>query len=324
MNMAIQKTKHFDFVQDLDFDQILTNPILDIAASVWEAERYNAFKICYKSMRIIDDLIDNRKAIGGNISETEKRQFEDVINELVRSLNNGQQYNQVQQQLVETIERFDIPLWPWQKLSKAMVYDLHHEGFSNFDVFLKYSEGAAVAPGSIFMHLCGVVRKDGCYLPPQFDIQNAARPLALFCYLVHIIRDFQKDQSNNLNCFADDLIAENGLNPSMLREVAAGGEIDSGFRNLMNEYYASAEHYRHLAREMIDNIGTYLEPRYRLSLEIIYNLYLQIFERIDIQNGNFTGAELNPSPEEVQDRINMTISSFESNNSREMNGRFRL
>ena len=312
--MVIQKTKHFDFVQDLDFEQILTNPILDIAASVWEAERYNAFKICYRSMRIIDDLIDNRKATGHNISEIEKRQFEDVINQLVGSLNNSQQYNPVQQQLVETIWMFNIPLWPWQKLSKAMVYDLHHEGFSTFEVFLKYSEGAAVAPGSIFMHLCGVVRENGHYLPPQFDIQNAAKPLALFCYLVHIIRDFQQDQSNNLNCFADDLIAENGLDSSMLREMAAGGEINPGFRNLMKEYYASAEHYRHLARQMIDNTGAYLELRYRLSLEIIYNLYLQIFERIDIQNGNFTGAELNPSPEEVQDRINITISSFKSNN----------
>lgn len=322
--MLIQKSKYFDFVHDLDFEQILTNPILDIAASVWDEERYDAFKVCYRSMRIIDDLIDDRKAIGEDISETEKRQFENAINALVGSLSNGQQYDPVQQQLVETIEKFDIPLWPWQKLSKAMVYDLDHEEFSTFKVFLKYSEGAAVAPGSIFMHLCGVVRENGRYQSPQFDIQNAARPLALFCYLVHIIRDFQQDQSNNLNCFADDLMAENGLDQSMLKEMAAGGEIDSGFRNLMKEYYASAEHYRHIARQMIDNTGAYLEPRYKLSLEIIYNLYLQIFERIDIQNGNFTGAELNPSPEEVQDRINMTISSFESNNRREMNGRFRL
>lgn len=48
---------------ELDFQQILTNPILDIAAHVWEEERYNAFKICYRTMRILDDLVDDRKSI---------------------------------------------------------------------------------------------------------------------------------------------------------------------------------------------------------------------------------------------------------------------
>ncbi len=317
--MVIQKPEHFDFAIDMDAEQILANPILDIAASFWDDERYNAFKMCYKSMRMIDDLIDNRKGTGCNISDTEKRQFETMIHELVGSLNNSQPHGQVQQQLIETIERFHIPLWPWQKLSKAMVYDLHHQGFSTFKTFLKYSEGAAVAPGSIFMHLCGVVRENGHYIPPKFDIQNAARPLALFCYLVHIIRDFQKDQGNNLNYFADDLIAENGLSPLMLREMAGKGEINPHFRNMMKEYYSSAGHYRHIARKTIDNTSACLEPRYRLSLEIIFNLYSQVFERIDIQNGNFTGAELNPSPEDVQERINMTISCFESSNNCRIN-----
>ena len=193
-----------------------------------------------------------------------------------------------------------------------MIYDLHHDGFRSFPVFLEYAEGASVAPASIFMHLCGVVKENGHYRPPQFDIREAAHPLAIFCYLVHIIRDFQKDQNNNLNYFADDLIAENGLDPQMLREIAGGGEINPGFRELMKKYYAFAEYYRHEARQTIDKIGTYLEPRYRLSLEVIYSLYLQIFERIDVANGRFTTAELNPSPEEVQDRIDLTISTFGS------------
>ena len=71
----------------------------------------------------------------------------------------------------------------------------------------------------------------------------------------------------------------------------------------MEKYYTFADYYRYEARQTIDKIGTHLEPRYRLSLEVIYSLYLQIFERIDVANGRFTTEELNPSPEEVQDRI---------------------
>lgn len=58
-----QITAQFDFCHELDFQQILTNPILDIAAHVSEEERYKTFKICYRTMRILDDLVDDRKSI---------------------------------------------------------------------------------------------------------------------------------------------------------------------------------------------------------------------------------------------------------------------
>ncbi len=293
-----------------DFHEILTNPILDTAARFWDDERYDAFKICYRSMRVVDDLVDNRKATGHRISKVERRQFTSILNDLVGAIGGTIPYDSSAKELIETKARFLIPLWPWQRLSKSMIYDLHHDGFRTFPVFLRYSEGAAIAPASVFMHLCGVAKENGCYLTPQFDIRKAARPLALFAYLVHIIRDFQKDQNNNLNYLADALIAENGLNRQKLREVADGGKITPGFRKLMEQYYNFAEYYRRKARRMIDKTGVYLEQRYMISLEVIYNLYLQIFERIDLQRGGFTTAELSPSPEEVQSRVNLTISSF--------------
>lgn len=78
----------------------------------------------------------------------------------------------------------------------------------------------------------------------------------------------------------------------------------------MEKYYGFAEYYRLKARRTIDEESQHLEQRYRLSLEVIYSLYLQIYERIDFENGGYTTAELSPSPEEVHDRINLTISSF--------------
>ena len=310
--MKAQNTNHFDFARKLDSQKILTKPILDIAAQLWEDERYDAAKICYRSMRVVDDLIDSHKAAAFRISEVEKQKFTAMVNDWVDAINGAMPCDSVQKQLVETITRFKIPLWPWQMFLKSMIYDIHHDGFRTFPIFLRYAEGAAVAPASIFLHLCGVVKENGRYRPPQFDIRKAARSSALFCYLVHIIRDFQKDQNNNLNYFANNLIAENGLNPTMLKEIAAGGKINPGFRNLMKKYYTFAEHYRRETRQTIDKIGPYLKPQYLLSLEIIYGLYLLIFERIDVSNGRFTAAELTPSLKEVKDRINLIISSFES------------
>jgi len=310
--MKDQNTNQFDFIRKPDYQQLLTNPIMDIAARFWQDERYDAGKICYRSMRVIDDLIDNRKAAAPRIFEDEKQKLVAMVNDWVKAINGRIPCDSVQKQLIETIAGFQIPMWPWQRFAKSMIYDIHHYGFRTFPMFLRYAEGAAVAPAAIFMHLCGVAKENDQYSKPRFDIRKAARPIALFAYLVHIIRDFQKDQSSNLNYFADDLVSENQLSPLILRKIAVGNEINTGFRNLMEKYYALTEDYIHKSRRTIDKIGDHLQPRYRLSLEIVYNLYLLIFERIDVPNGKFTTRELTPSPEDVKNRIDLTISSFES------------
>jgi len=308
--MINDKTKYIDFTQQPDFQQILTNPILDIAARFWENERYDAFKTCYRSMRIIDDLIDNRKTEGNKITTDEKKHLTDFINEWLQNLIDKKPHDSYQAKLLATIEKFKIPTWPWEKLSKAMIYDLNHQGFKTFGVFLRYAEGAAIAPASIFMHLCGVDKNKENYTPPPFDIRKAARPLALFSYLVHIIRDFQKDQQNNLNYFADNTLEQYNISLQMLKDISYHGEITPNFRNLIKKYYEFALYYNQKVHQKIDDLSRYLKPPYQLSLEIIYNLYLQIFEKIDILKGKFTTEELNPSPEEVQNRIFSTINSF--------------
>jgi phytoene/squalene synthetase len=300
------------FTDELDFGKVLKNPILDIAARLWEDDRYEAFKTCYRSMRAIDDLVDGVKSQGGKISEAERGHLASRVNGWVQAIEDGQHNDAYQKRLAETMERFRIPLWPWRKLAESMIYDLYHNGFSTFQDFLTYSEGAAVAPGSVFTFLCGIRKADGEYHPPPFDAREASRPTALYCYLVHIIRDFQKDQNENLNYFSDDLMAEHGLDTSNLREVAAGGEVSAGLRSLMGRYVKLAEGYGRESRDALEKIGPHLESRYLLSLRVLHSLYDQILERVDVRHGSFTAAELNPSPEEIDERIRDTISSFKS------------
>ena len=80
--------------------------------------------------------------------------------------------------------------------------------------------------------------------------------------------------------------------------------------HLIREYCTLADDYRKKTRDVIDRIGPAMEPRYRLSLEIIFSLYQMVFERINPEIGNFTTYELNPTPEETRERVWETILNF--------------
>ena len=311
--MTTDNHRELDFITEIPFDEILTNPILDIAARFWDEERYRAFRVCYRSMRIIDDLIDDRKIAGGAISEGEGQHYRQMLSDFIEAVRGRRPADAFQQELVAVMRKFDIPVWPWERLAKAMAYDLSHDGFTTFRHFLKYCEGAAVAPASVFMHLCGVTHREGRYLRPSFDSRRAARPLALFSYLVHIVRDFQSDQKAGLNYFADNLLSNFDLKPSDLTEMAETGEIKPSLRELIGRYRQYANYYRTGARSTLDSLEPHLESRYRLSLEIIYGLYLQIFERINPEQGSFSELELNPRPAEIRQRIDTIAASFQRN-----------
>jgi phytoene synthase len=261
-------------------------------------------------MRAIDDLIDNHKAANRIIAQEERVEFIADVNEWLNKLTISDDCIPGNDTLVRTIEKFRIPVWPLEEFAKSMVYDINNDGFPKLASFLEYAQGASVAPASIFVHLTGLTRKNGTYTEPSFNVREAATPCAIFSYLVHIIRDFQKDQFNNLNYFADDIVLKNHLTRRDLRDIAHGRPVSGDFRNMMKEYYDLAEVYRNKTREIIIKIRPLLEPRYQLSLEIIFDLYLMVFERIDIDKGNFTSFELNPTPEETRERVYETIMSY--------------
>ena len=305
------QTKEFlGILNSIDFHRIKDHPNILIAANFWEKERYEAAKTCYRYMRAIDDLIDNykaaNKAIGSGIRDEFISNVDDWLNVLISPDNTYPD----QADLARTISRFRIPLWPLQAFARSMVYDINNDGFPTLQSFLDYSQGASVAPASIFVHLCGLTAENNDYRDPLFDVRRAATPCAIFSYVVHIIRDFQKDQTNNLNYFADETIEKNGLTRDDLRQIAGGKPVPPGFRNMIREYCALAAEYRDKTANIIKEISPLVGSRYRLSLRIIFDLYQMIFERIDAEKSNFTISELNPTPEETRERVYRTISGF--------------
>ena len=299
-----------EIVDEIQFEKITDHPNILIAAGFWEEERYYAAKTCYKFMRFIDDLIDNRKAEGAKISCIEKELLTEKVNNWINCLNDDSSDDPFLKELTDTVERFKIPLKLFHNFATSMHYDIDNNGFSSFNQFLDYSNGASVAPASVFMHLCCLTKRGDEFYPAEFDVIEAARPCAIFSYIVHIIRDFQKDQWNNLNYFANDILEKNNLKPSDLRAIADGGPIPRSFREMIQEYYIYAMHYKTETQSVLDKLSTQVKGRYYLSLQIIFSLYLQVFERIDIWNGSFTKEELNPTLHEIKKNVLEVISKF--------------
>ena len=309
--MDKQKEKFLETYRALDFNEIKDHPNILIAAAFWEDDRYCAAKSCYKFMRAIDDLIDDHKAQHKLIHNGERTRFLTDVNDWLRMAVINDDCNPMKKELMETLHRFRIPLWPMEAFAKSMIYDINNDGFPTMESFLEYSKGASVAPASIFVHLNSLRKVNGHFEDPPFDIRWASTPCAVFSYLVHIIRDFQKDQLNNLTYFADDLVAGNHLTRKDLREFAEGRPVNDNFRNLISHYYTLADEYRIMTDDIIKKIKPLLDPRYQLSLDLIFNLYLMVFERIDLRNGKFTTEEMNPTPEETKERVYQVIMNFE-------------
>ncbi len=114
-----------------------------------------------------------------------------------------------------------------------------------------------------------------------------------------------------MNYFADDLLKKNNLTVKDLKKIANGGKISKNFRNLMKTYYEYTEFYRKKSVKNLKFLKNHLEPKYFLSIQIIYTLYLQIFEKIDVKKGTFSSKELNPSPLEIKKRVEKQIKSNE-------------
>jgi len=305
-----QKDQFIKIFNSIDFNKIIDHPNILIAANFWEKDRYCAARTCYKFMRTIDDMIDNHKANKRSIASEERAEFVSDVNDWLKTIIVHDDCSPEHSDIVKIIQKFRIPVWPLEEFAKSMIYDINNEGFPTLDAFLEYSKGASVAPASIFVHLSGLTRKNGDFIEPSFDVREAALPCAIFSYIVHIIRDFQKDQFNNLNYFADDLATKHGLTKRDLSDIAHGSPVTEGFRAMLMEYYSLANEYRIKTRDIIRKISPLMEPQYQLSLEIIFDLYLLVFERINVEKGSFTSFELNPTPEETRERVYKTILRF--------------
>jgi phytoene/squalene synthetase len=298
MSIIIENNHLEQILETLDSATIESSPNLLLASLFWEDERRDAALLCYKHMRWIDDLVDDAKSQTGFLNDAVRQSLIAAVNDWLKTILEGSD-----KELNDVVKAFNIPSRYWESFARSMLYDVDHTGFKSMADFIKYAEGAAVAPASLFMHFCGVIKKGNSYSIPEFNCIEIARPCALFSYMVHIIRDFQIDQLNHLNYFAEDIIQAYGLNSEILSRVAKGAIPDDNFRKMMEYYKGQASFYRKQTMDSIQTVSPLVLPEYRISIEVIFALYDYIFNLIDTQKINFTAKELTPEPVDIRNAL---------------------
>ena len=186
----------------------------------------------------------------------------------------------------EAMARFPFPDSLWRNFFTAMHRDVQQSRFETYDEFLDYTEGASVAPTSIYLYL--VAARDatgsGVYvLPAGFDLIRCGRYLGVFSYLAHILRDMALDLSTGergLLYLAREDLLRFGLDEAMLRQDLEKGRARESLRALTVELVRRARDARDRGAAYLDALGGKMDPDCKFILEIIVDIYGQALDKL--------------------------------------------
>lgn len=263
------------------------------ASNLWfvgqalSAKRRRLFEASYATMRLIDDFVDDeflaraadmraesRDAARSRVLAWEAACCAAIANQHPKDSGGNAQEAAVIAALREAAEHSDVPDAPWRALARAMAFDIAEHPLTTWADFEDYCEGATVAPAAVFLFVLQAESRSG-HLRAGLsgeELADQARDMAIFCYLVHIVRDFAKDteKGGQLVTIPSEVFASHGLT----RDHPSGE--GRSVLPLLEDLVARAGLYRLKARAMADS----LIPLMGLAEGKILDALLSIYERL--------------------------------------------
>ncbi|MDP2699572.1 squalene/phytoene synthase family protein [Thalassospira sp.] len=241
------------------------------AAMLLNENRQRFFLASYASMRVIDDIVDDGFLELPDAERAENRadtllaidRWQAQILAAKANIDNphpddGPLDHAVFRALRLTLGRSDLAADPWVHLADALRKDVAEEPLDEWDDFIRYCDGATAAPASIFVYLLSARYDDVIgYVSPLGDSPlYYARDMAIFCYIVHILRDLPDDIKG-----PDRLVTIPG-------EILAGADISIGeIRNAIGQKQYDA--LQSLADLMLEKAWEHFETGQARSAELL-------------------------------------------------------
>ena len=206
---------------------------MERAAAALDDTRYSIFCATYASMRVIDDFVDDeflalpkREAARTNAVETVTFWRDNAIAALVDGVapSDKDPFQKTHAALAATSHVAIVDPGPWENLSAAMIRDVVEAPMKSWQDFLAYAEGATAAPAAVFIEILALEKRNGrlksTLLGPAVEhIRNSA----ILLYLVHIMRDLEKDAAKgpHLLTLPEEMFEALGMTPSIFAATAS-------------------------------------------------------------------------------------------------------
>ena len=256
------------------------------AARLLPEHRRRFFLATYAAMRIIDDLVDAGflpldDAARAAARPAMLRTIDDWQAQALGMPRDGPMAPDVLRAFAATACSSDLGEAPWRDLATAMRHDASEAGLSSRDDFLAYCRGATVAPATVFVYLLGCRHEPGQgyrHGLPEPAAHYAA-DLAVYCYLVHIMRDLAKDagESERLLTIPADMLAEAGLARSEIAALVARRDPRlAGLGRLLSDM---AEPYRVRGHARLATLLPLLGIRERAAIVGLIGIYDALLAR---------------------------------------------
>lgn len=256
------------------------------------ARRYEFFLACYAAMRALDDMVDCEFL--GSPREERDAMRADMLCRLDRWREQTTEASQgryraregdleplVFEALDEYLSRSDLGTTPFFRLAGSLRRDLEELPLRDEKDLLEYCEGAAVAPGAIFLYLLGAEEDpEGAFHLPGAAILDQARELAHFCYLTHIARDLAEDAAKDaqLVTIPDSWLREHGFDRRGFRRAAS--TQDPSVRPLARRLLEQAERAGEAAERRLAPFRTDLPVAHREILDYLFGLYREAHDQV--------------------------------------------
>ena len=139
----------------------------------------------YGFARYADEIVDD---LSSTLSPTEKS---DVLrrwsDQLLQDIANGRSHDHIGRALVDTVQRFNIPISYFEAFLHSMAMDLTVTSYEKYEDLMEYVYGSAAVIGLQMVHVLGTVKDK------KSDALKPAEKLGIAFQLANFIRDVGED-----------------------------------------------------------------------------------------------------------------------------------
>ena len=219
----------------------------------------------YGFARYADEIVDN---FDSNLSNSQRRsELEQWSFQMLNDLKTGTSTDHVGRALVDTVNRFDIPIAYFEAFLHSMAMDLDVVEYANFDALSEYVYGSAAVIGLQMVEILGMKQGE------EESTRKAAEKLGIAFQLANFIRDVGEDLERGRIYLPMDELAAFNIDREMLERRIVTPKLKLALKDQI-------ERVRKLQSEANTGIKN-LSPDSRPCIEAASELYCGIVDEVE-------------------------------------------